>query len=86
MTHACDESPWPFVRAHDRPRMVNVSRAIQDLSPQQRRAIFDALKRQQPEIAALAVAMNATFGPLKLYLDPQTAERVLGEENRGEDA
>jgi len=73
LTHACDESPWPFVRAHDRPRMVNVSRAIQDLSPQQRRAIFDALKRQQP-------------GPLKLYLDPQTAERVLGEENRGEDA
>lgn len=59
-----------------RPR-VNISRRIRDLPAAQRRAVFEALKYHEPEIALFVQRCHTTFGQLELELDPRTAETVL---------
>lgn len=57
---------------------VNISRRIRDLPAAQRRAVFEALKHFEPDIALFVQRCHTTFGTLELYLDPRTAETVLG--------
>lgn len=69
---------WPTARVADAPPRVNISERIRHLSKRQRRAVADALERAEPEIALFVERFAETFGRMELYLDPVTAQRVLG--------
>jgi len=71
--------PAETVRRRDLAPTVNISARIRDWPPARRRAVFAALKTDQPDIAELVIRFHKNFGPLQLELDPGTAGRVLGE-------
>jgi len=64
---------WPVARVKELPARVNLSA----LPIEQRKAAFDGLKREAPELAGFVQAMAAEFGKVELSVDPETADRVL---------
>lgn len=75
---------WPTTRVSKLPRMVSITRATKHHTPAQRRAVFEKLKNDQPEIAELATKFHQTFGRCELSLDPVTAGQVLAAGEEGQ--
>lgn len=72
-----EDAPCNSARMRDFPPRVNISERIKDLTKADRRAVFERLQFEEPDIALFVQRFAETFGRMDLYLDPKTAQRVL---------